>query len=42
MKSRINRARAKLTELLKLDDDDALELTDSVTMAVVGSRSIPS
>lgn len=42
IKSRVNRARAKLTELLKLDDDDALELTDSVTMAVVGSPGLPS
>ena len=42
MKSRVNRARAKLTELLKLDDDQALELTDSATMAVVGSPNIPS
>ncbi len=42
MKSRVNRARAKLTELLQLDDDQALELTDSATMAVVGSPNIPS
>lgn len=42
MKSRVNRARAKLTEILQLDDDEALELTDSATMAVVGSPSIPS
>ncbi|MFA8443884.1 RNA polymerase sigma factor [Yoonia sp.] len=42
MKSRVNRARAKLTELLQLDDDQTLELTDSATMAVVGSPNIPS
>ncbi len=42
MKSRVNRARSKLTELLQLDDDDVLELTDSATMAVVGSPNIPS
>lgn len=42
MKSRVNRARAKLTELLQLDDDDVLELTDAATMAVVGSRNLPS
>lgn len=42
MKSRVNRARAKLTEMLQLDDDEALELTDPATMAVVGSPSIPS
>lgn len=42
MKSRVNRARAKLTELLQLDDDDVMELTDTATMAVVGSPNIPS
>ncbi|PJI84477.1 RNA polymerase sigma-70 factor (ECF subfamily) [Yoonia maricola] len=42
MKSRVNRARAKLTEILQLDDDEALELTDSATMAVVGSPNLPS
>lgn len=42
MKSRVNRARAKLTELLQLNDDEALELTDNATMAVIGSTSIPS
>ncbi len=35
MKSRVNRGRAKLTQLLKLEDDDTLELTDQATMAVV-------
>lgn len=42
MKSRVNRARGKLTEILELNDDDALELTDAATMAVVGSPNIPS
>ncbi len=42
MKSRVNRARAKLTEMLQLNDDEALELTDRATMAVVGSPNIPS
>lgn len=42
MKSRVNRARAKLTELLQLQDDEVMELTDSATMAVVGSPNIPS
>ncbi|WP_342069845.1 RNA polymerase sigma factor [Yoonia algicola] len=42
MKSRVNRARAKLTQILQLNDDEALELTDSATMAVVGSPNIPS
>ena len=42
MKSRVNRARAKLTELLQLDEDEALELTDSATLAVVGNPGLPS
>ena len=42
MKSRVNRARAKLTELLQLDGDEALELTDSATLAVVGTSGLPS
>ena len=42
MKSRVNRARTKLAELLELNDDEALELTDSATTAVVGTPNIPS
>ena len=42
IKSRVNRARARLTELLELNDDEALELTDNATMAVVGGTGIPS
>lgn len=42
IKSRVNRARAKLTELLQLDENEALELTDGATMAVVGSPGLPS
>lgn len=42
MKSRVNRARAKLTEMLELDDDDVLELTDTETLSVVGSPNLPS
>ena len=42
IKSRVNRARAKLTELLHLEDDEALELTDGATMAVVGTPGIPT
>ncbi|PVH29146.1 RNA polymerase sigma factor [Pararhodobacter oceanensis] len=37
MKSRVNRARQKLIEILDLSPDDSLELTDSGTMAVVTS-----
>ncbi|SDZ57825.1 RNA polymerase sigma-70 factor, ECF subfamily [Jannaschia faecimaris] len=35
IKSRANRGRAKLTELLGLDGDSPLEMTDNATMAVV-------
>lgn len=37
IKSRINRGRARLTELLDINDDDNIELTDQATMAVVSS-----
>jgi len=36
VKSRANRARARLAEMLDLNGDDPLEMTDSATMAVVG------
>jgi len=35
IKSRVNRARARLTELLDLENDGAMELTDEATFAVV-------
>lgn len=35
IKSRANRGRAKLAELLKLEDEDQLEVTDSATLSVV-------
>lgn len=35
IKSRANRGRARLTELLSLDGDSPLEMTDNATMAVV-------
>lgn len=38
IKSRVNRARARLAELMHLEDTDAMELTDNATMAVVGAR----
>jgi len=41
IKSRVNRARAKLAQILELDSEDALELTDTATMAVVGSPGLP-
>ncbi|WP_298429653.1 RNA polymerase sigma factor [uncultured Jannaschia sp.] len=37
IKSRVNRGRAKLVELMGMSDDEAFELTDSATMAVVAS-----
>ncbi|SLN14985.1 ECF RNA polymerase sigma factor SigR [Pseudooceanicola marinus] len=38
IKSRANRGRAKLAELMKLNENEALELTDPATMAVVTSK----
>lgn len=38
IKSRVNRARAKLAELMHLREDEALEMTDSATMSVVSQR----
>lgn len=35
MKSRVNRARLRLVELLELSDTDSMELTDKGTMAVL-------
>lgn len=37
MKSRVNRARQRLVELLGLSEDDSLELTESGTIAVIVS-----
>ncbi|MEL6915503.1 MAG: RNA polymerase sigma factor [Pseudomonadota bacterium] len=38
IKSRVNRGRARLTELMGLAEDDALEMTDAVTSGIVGSQ----
>lgn len=38
IKSRVNRARKRLAELMELQDDEALEMTDQATMAVVTGR----
>lgn len=38
IKSRVNRGRAKLAELMGIDSHDTFELTDSATMAVVSAR----
>lgn len=39
VKSRANRARARLAEILKLDENEKLELTDQSTMAVMTSSN---
>lgn len=38
IKSRVNRARARLAELLDLQEDDALEITDAVTTGIVAAQ----
>lgn len=38
IKSRANRARKRLTELLHLDEHESLDMTDAVTVAVVSGR----
>ena len=42
IKSRANRGRAKLAELLDLSDEDNLELTDRATLAVVSAQGASS
>jgi len=37
MKSRTNRARAQLAELMGLNEDDSMELTDDATMSVLSA-----
>lgn len=41
IKSRVNRARQRLTELMELEEGETLELTDQETMAVMSS-AVPS
>ena len=41
IKSRVNRGRARLTELLHLNADDSMEMTDKATMAVVNGMIPP-
>ncbi|MBY6200189.1 RNA polymerase sigma factor [Maritalea mobilis] len=38
IKSRANRARKRLAEVMQLEEGDALEMTDAATMAVVNGR----
>ncbi|APG48030.1 RNA polymerase sigma factor [Phaeobacter porticola] len=40
IKSRVNRGRARLTELMMLDEDDPIELTDTVTAGIVSQQSV--
>ncbi|ETX27292.1 RNA polymerase sigma factor [Roseivivax isoporae] len=40
IKSRTNRARARLAELMHLSENEALEMTDSATMAVVSGNKV--
>ena len=42
IKSRANRGRAKLSELLNMDEDGAMELTDQSTMAVMSATQMKS
>ena len=38
IKSRVNRGRARLAELMGIDDDDSLEMTDRVTSGIVAAQ----
>ena len=38
IKSRVNRARARLVELMHLDEDQVLETTDAVTAGIVSAN----
>jgi len=38
IKSRVNRARTRLTELLDISEDDAMEMTDTVTQGIVAGN----
>ncbi|MFQ6549810.1 RNA polymerase sigma factor [Aestuariibius sp. 2305UL40-4] len=42
IKSRANRGRVRLAELLQLEDGDALEMTDNATMAVITGNNTSS
>lgn len=42
MKSRTNRARKQLAELMHLNDDEAMEMTDDATMSVLSSSKVAS
>ncbi len=38
IKSRVNRARAQLADLMDLDDDGSIDITDAVTTAIVQTQ----
>ena len=38
IKSRVNRGRKRLSELMNINDEESMELTDNATMAVVADR----
>ncbi|MFP7673862.1 RNA polymerase sigma factor [Marivita sp. S0852] len=38
IKSRVNRARSRLTELMSIDEESSMEMTDSVTAGIVASQ----
>ncbi len=40
IKSRVNRGRARLAELMHLDEDEPMELTDTVTAGIVSQQSV--
>tara|TARA_R110000822_G_scaffold53474_2_gene137947 strand:+ start:937 stop:1194 length:258 start_codon:yes stop_codon:yes gene_type:complete len=42
IKSRTNRARARLAELMGLRDDESLEMTDDATMSVISASKVSS
>ena len=42
IKSRANRGRAKLAELMNLDEHESMELTDQSTMAVMSAAKMNS
>lgn len=40
IKSRVNRARARLAVLMELDDESQIEITDAVTAGIVAQQSV--
>lgn len=42
IKSRINRARAQLSEMLGHNEDEAMEMTDDATMSVISASKVSS